>query len=72
MSKIGNDRQEPGAAVRTDEFDYVRLMGSLGLGVLMALSTASCSTIQNMSRTITPNAYSESVGPEKVKADEDE
>ena len=47
-------------------------MGSLGLGVLMALSTASCSTIQNMSRTITPNAYSESVGPEQVKADEGE
>jgi len=34
--------------------------------------TTSCGTIQEMTRTITPNAYSESVGSEQTKADQDE
>ena len=39
---------------------------SLGLAALVVLWTISCA-----SRTITPNEYSESVGPAAVKADED-
>ena len=53
-------------------FDKLKLVGSLGLAVVMALSAASCATIKKMTRTITPNAYSESVGPEQTKADKDE
>lgn len=53
-------------------FDKLKLVGSVGLAVGMALSAASCATIKEMNRTITPNAYSESVGPEQTKIDDDE
>ena len=55
-----------------NRFDMLKMAGSVGLAVVMALSTASCGTIAEMTRTITPNAYSDSVGPEQAKADEDE
>lgn len=55
-----------------NQIDTLKLVGSIGLAVVMALSAASCATIKEMTRTITPNAYSESVGPEQTKTDEDE
>ncbi|MDH3430219.1 MAG: hypothetical protein OEQ14_09425 [Gammaproteobacteria bacterium] len=55
-----------------DQFGTIRSIGSVGLVVVMALSVTSCATIKEMNRTITPNAYSESVGPAQMKADENE
>lgn len=49
-----------------------RIAGPLGLVILASISTASCGGLGNMTRTITPNAYSASVGPEQAKADESE
>ena len=53
-------------------FYKLKSLGTAGLLALMALFVASCGTIAEMTRTITPNAYSNSVGPEQTKADEDE
>ncbi len=55
-----------------DKCERLNLLGSVGLAVAMALSAASCATISEMNQTITPNAYSASVGPEQTKADKDE
>ena len=52
--------------------DKLKLASSVGLAVVMALFAASCATITEMTRTITPNAYSKSVGPNQTKADEDD
>ncbi len=60
-----------GATMNKQRFDKLKLVGSIGLMAVMALSAASCATIKEMNRTITPNAYSASVGPEQTKADED-
>lgn len=54
------------------KFHNLKLVGSVGLAIGMALTAASCSTLEAMTRTITPNAYSERVGPEQTKIDEDE
>ncbi|MDH4256990.1 MAG: hypothetical protein OEX13_21035 [Gammaproteobacteria bacterium] len=56
----------------TNKRDRLKLAGSVSLLLAMVLSTPSCGTIREMTRTTTPNAYSESVGPAQVKADEDE
>ncbi len=53
-------------------FHKLKVVGSVGLAGVIALSATSCATIKEMTRTITPNAYSESVGPEQTKADENE
>lgn len=58
--------------MNSGKFDVLKGVGSVGLAVVLALSAASCATIKEMNRTITPNAHSESVGPEQAKADEDE
>jgi hypothetical protein len=55
-----------------NKIDPLKLVCSVSLAVGMAVTTASCGTIAEMSRTITPNSYSESVGPDQTKADEDE
>ena len=55
-----------------DKFDKLKMVGSVGLAVVVAFSAASCATIKEMTQTITPNAYSASVGPEQMKADENE
>ena len=55
-----------------NKFDKLKLVGSLGIAVVMVLSAAACDTLNELTRTITPNAYSESVGPAQIDADEDE
>lgn len=52
-------------------FDKLKLVGTVVLGIAMALSVAGCETLENLTRTVTPNQYSESVGPAQVGADED-
>lgn len=58
--------------MENNTFDKLKLAGSVGLVVVMALSATACDTINELTRTITPNAYSESVGPVQTEADEDE
>jgi len=55
-----------------NKYTTSKLLDSVSLMAVMALSVASCSTISEMTRTTTPNAYSESVGPQQTKADESE
>ena len=47
-------------------------VGPLSFVLIVSLSATSCATLKKMTQTITPNEYSESVGEEQVKADENE
>ena len=46
--------------------------GTLGLVLTVTLVNTSCASLKKMTRTITPNEYSERVGEAQVKADEEE
>ena len=42
-----------------NKFNDLKFVGTVSLAVVMALSGTSCATLKEMTRTITPNAYSE-------------
>ncbi len=50
----------------------LRYARSIALATVLAVCANACGTIANMTRTITPNEHSARVGPEQVKADEEE